>query len=413
MSVTDALRGRLAALNTDTLALEAPDAWAVLAGVLTLHVGAEMAYAREPSVYWGVASVYVFGSALVLVAAGVTDLDLRQWGAPLTLLAATSLLTAVGLTYLSIHGTPINTDALAFINQAGASILAGESPYRAGMATRGQFPTPMVMGGHVARYSYPAGSALLVAPFRAVARDGARVAVLFASAACAGVLLWTLPSQWAPAGLFGLLVGDFITWGVADLTDPLWVAPLLGAVALWPWTALGRASLRGSAVLFGLAMAIKQHPWFCAPFLFLWVWRARDIRAAGRFAALVAAVFGAIHLPFIVQAPEATLTGLFVNLIGGDGTLVHLGVGLSALTVSGAFPVAKWAHTALMIGVGVGGLAAYWRWFDEVQWLAWMAWAPILFMSYRSLANYFVVLGPVVVLVMVARRHKRRQEHVA
>jgi hypothetical protein len=192
------------------LDLEAADAYAVLAGMLTLHVGAEMAYAREPSVIWGVASLYVFASALVLVGAGVTTVDVRQWGRPLAGLAFIALMSALSITYLMIHGAPINTDTLDFVTHAATSLLEGESPYTQQYTSMGDYPTPMVMGGEVSAYSYPIGSALAAAPFVAVAQDGARIAVLLATVVIGAVLIGSAPHQLAPLGLASLLVGDFI-----------------------------------------------------------------------------------------------------------------------------------------------------------------------------------------------------------
>jgi uncharacterized membrane protein len=403
------LRDRFAD-DLDEFVLEAPDTYAVLAGVLTLHVGAEMAYAREPSVIWGIASVYVFGSALLLIGAGITDVDLDRWGTPLAVLAASSILSAVGLTYVLIHGSPIGTDALAFVNEAAGTLLAGESPYTGTYTLGDQFPTPMVMGGEVQQYSYPIGSAVVAAPFRAVLEDGARVAVMLSVAALAGTLLYVAPSHLAPLAYASLLVGDFVTWGVADLTDPLWMAPFALALVTWPWSRVGPDRLWTSGVLFGVAMTMKQQPWFCAPFLMLWVARERGWPTAARYVAVVAATFFAIHAPVIAMAPEAAITGLLTNLYGPSGTLVHLGVGLSALTLSGALPMTKGAHTALMGLAGVAGLALFWWRFDDLRWVAWVAWAPLLFFNYRSLANYFVVVAPLAVLIVVARGERTLAE---
>lgn len=392
------------------LDLQAADAYAVLAGMLTLHVGAEMAYAREPSIIWGIASLYVFASALVLIGAGVTNVDVRRWGRPLAGIAFIGLMSALCITYLMIHGAPINTDALDFVTQAAGSLLAGESPYTQQYTSMGDFPTPMVMGGEVSAYSYPIGSALAAAPFVAITEDGARIAVLLATTVIGAVVIGSAPSELAPLGLASLLVGDFITWGVNDLTDPLWVAPLVVAILLWPWSRVGPDRLPWSAVAFGIAMTMKQQAWFCAPFLMLWVARELGWRQSARYVATVAATFGLIHLPVALLDPQVLLVGLFTNLWGPGGQLVHLGVGLSALTLSGALFVPKTVHTILLACAGLAGVVLYWRWFEDVRWLAWLAFAPLLFFNYRSLANYFIVAAPIAVMILIARRG--RGDHV-
>jgi len=399
--------GPLDRLPEPDLDIEAPDAYAILAGIFTLHLGAEMAYGREPTIIWGVASMYVFATALLLIGAGISTVDVRRWGRPLAGAAFLAIMCALGVTYLMIHGSPINTDALDFVNTAASALLAGKSPYTISMQSGGEFPTPMVGGGHVNQYSYPVGSAVVAAPFVAIAEDGSRIAVLLFTALAGVVLIGSAPNDLAPLALFSLLVGDFITWGVSDLTDPLWVAPLLAAIYLWPWSRAGRDSLTWSAVLFGIAMAMKQQPWFCAPFLMLWVWHEQGRWTAAKYVATVAGVFALIHLPVVLLAPEAAVVGLLTNLYGPSGTLVHLGVGLSALTLSGAFPIAKGAHTLLMGLAGIAGLVGYWYCFERVRWFAWFAWAPLLFFNYRSLANYFIVVAPVAVMLLVARRGRQ------
>lgn len=390
--------------------LESPDAFAVLAGIFTLHIGAEMSFAREPSVLWGIASVYVFGAALLLVGAGVTSVDVREWGRPLAGLAFIALLVGITMTYLMIHGSTIKTDALAFINDAANGLLAGRSPYELTMTSGDAFPTPTLQGGKITTYSYPLGSALATAPFALLVEDGARLAVLTSTVVGGSILLWYSPHDLAPLALLSLLIGDFIAWGVNDLTDPLWVAPLLATMVVWPWSKIGPDRLSWSGVLFGIAMAMKQQPWFCAPFLFIWVWKERSLRSAVGFATITAAVFWLINLPSLVLAPVATMQGLFINLWGLEGTLVHLGVGLSALTLSGAYPIAKGAHTTLMAGVGLSMVAAYWLRFDQLKWLAWIAWAPILFFNYRSLGNYFIVVAPVAVMILICQRGREPTE---
>lgn len=390
--------------------VDAPDAFAVLAGVMTLHIGAEMTFARQPSVLWGVTSLYVFGAALLLIAAGLTDVDVTRWGRPLAGIAFTAVMVAVGMTYLMIRGSPIQTDALGFINESASVLLSGRSPYGVDLTLGKVWPTPTVSGGRIHTYSYPLGSALVTAPFRALTSDGARLAVIGATAVAGSTLIYHAPHDLAPLGLASMLVGGFATWGVQDLTDPLWVAPLLGAMVFWPWSSIGRESLRNSAVLFGIAMAMKQQPWFCAPFLMLWVWHERGRWTTARYVTLVAATFFVVNLPALAMSPAATMQGLLTNLFGPGGTLVHLGVGLSALTLSGTYPIAKSAHTALMAIVGLGSVAGYWVAFDRVKWLAWVAWAPLLFFSYRSLGNYFVVVAPVAVMILVCTRDRAVEE---
>lgn len=386
------------------LDVDAPDAFCVLAAFLILHIGAEMTRAREPSLIWAVASIYVFGAAIALLVLGITTIDVEEYGRPVAVGAFLAVMSGVGVVYLMIFGTPIQTDALSFIQQASHALLSGESPYTETLNTSLHPPTPLVGGGHISTYSYPVGSALFTAPFAALTGHGARLAVLVATVGVGALLFAVTPSKWAPMALSSLTVGSFATWSVSGITDPLWVLPLAGALIAWPWSSVGPDRLGLSAVLYGIAAAMKQQPWFCSVFLFIWVWRARDLRTAITYAATAAATFLLINGWALIVTPVETVKGILVPLLGdGGGSMVHLGVGLSALTMSGGFPLSKSFHAALLVVAAVVAIAAYWRYFETLRWAAWIAWLPFLFLNYRSLMTYMIVSAPIAALIYVSR----------
>jgi hypothetical protein len=117
-----------------------------------------------------------------------------------------------------------------------------------------------------------------------------------------------------------------------------------------------------------------------------------------------------VFRPATRRKPEAVPGGLFTNLWGPDSQLVHPSTGLSALTSSGALFVPKAVHTVLLACAGFTGVVLYWRRFESVRWLRWLAFAPLLFFNYRSLANVFIAAAPVATMVPVARygRDSRR-----
>jgi hypothetical protein len=57
----------------------------------------------------------------------------------------------------------------------------------------------------------------------------------------------------------------------------------------------------------------------------------------------------------------------------------------------------------VLVCAGLAGVVLYWRRFDDVRRLAWLAFAPLLFFNYRSLANYVIAAAPVAAMVLVAR----------
>jgi len=264
------------------------------------------------------------------------------------------------------------------------------------------FPTPLINGGTVSRFSYPMGSIWATVPFAPLVPDPTRVAVIIATAITGGIMLLSAPHGLAPLALLALVSGEYVTWGVSALTDPLYVAPLIASIYYWPWGNVGTPNLKKSGLFFGLATAMKQQPWFCAPFLFIWIWKDRDLRSALSFGTIASAVFGLVNLPGVLLSPVATLKGVFTPLIGDGGTMVHLGVGLATLTTSGTFPIAKSAHSLLMILMAVCYLMLYWR-YERLRWTAWIAWVPLLFVNYRSLLSYIIPAVVVIGYIYIAR----------
>jgi uncharacterized membrane protein len=130
--------------------------------------------------------------------------------------------------------------------------------------------------------------------------------------------------------------------------------------------------------------------------------RDRGRNAAGQWLSVGLTTFIVVNLPFIIWGPEVWLTGALQPLFGSGSPPVHQGVGLSALTVFGAYPIAKWAQTALVALVAAVGLTVYYR-RTEFRWAAWVSWMPILLVHYRSFATYFVAGLPLVAIAFCKR----------
>jgi uncharacterized membrane protein len=309
------------------------------------------------------------------------------------------------------------TDSAAFDHVAAQALVHGLNPYSASMAPAGQLLNPpalywtyTVTGSHVSHVSYPAGSFLIDVP--ALALGFLHLPVdwmdLFAWL-ITGVLFFAFLPTWLRwLGGLVLLTPVFATSFAAGGTDAAYLPFLV--VAVWRWDRFGQGKAAGVArwigpVALGLACSIKQTPWFCVPFLVMGValeargTDRRPARVALIYLGIVAAVFGAVNLPFIVWQPSAWAHGSllpFINPLVADGQgLVSLathgitgGVNLSLLT---------WAAALAYVTV----LAAFVLWYRELKRI-WPLLLPIaFFFSARSLANYLVDLFPVA-LVAVA-----------
>jgi uncharacterized membrane protein len=393
-------------MNTPTLDLdlEAPDAFALLTGLMLVDLGVTMAGTAGPSVVFALCSIYVFGTAVVLVGAALVDLDWRRWGRPLAAGVVAALLAVVTVAYLAVATSTPGTDVMAFQGQAAALAVDGTNPYTASLSTAEQFPTAQLDGGYVDSYSYPAGAVIATLPTYAVGHaDYGRLAVLVATALLATILVVDAPPRYAILAPAGVVVNDLIMWPVGALVDALWLAPLALALRALPAVPLAADRLDASAVAIGVATTMKQIPWFVTPFVLVWVLRTSGRRAAARYVAVAVATFGLVNSPLALTAPQAWLHGALTPIVGSGAPLVHSGVGLSALTRAGVYALPRWYHTALVVAAALGGLAWYWRRFEHVRYLGWVAWAPLLLLHYRSFPTYISTAVPIATLAFFAR----------
>ena len=312
------------------------------------------------------------------------------------------------------------TDAAAFDHVAARALLHGADPYVASMAPAARllqvpdiFWTYTVNGGHVSQFSYPAGSFLLDYPALAL---GFRHAVVdwvdLIAWLVSGVLLFVLlPTslRWLAAlvTLTPALVGSFSS----GETDAIFVPFLI--LAVWRWDRFGQGRSAGLArwvgpIALGLACAIKQTPWFCAPLLVTGVFLEARLagrpgaRPALRYFLTVLAMFGAVNLPFVVWQPSAWFHDTLTPFAGG---LVADGQGLISLATHGITGGADLIMLSLAGGLAlVTVVTAFAVWYPHLKRI-WLLLLPIpLFFSPRSLSSYLVDLFPAAVVAALSVR---------
>ena len=326
------------------------------------------------------------------------------------LVASATVLYTEGI---SIRGRSYySTDSAAFNQIAAKQLLGGHNPYASSMAHQASellhgvssYWTYTLGGGHVAAYSYPAGSFLLQVPLRllGVHRLSTDWIDLIAAIAAAGLLFFMLPRwlRWlAPALLFtSTFIGSFASGG----TDALVLPFLLLAVYRWDRFALGRAAgwqRFVAPISLGLACAIKQTPWFCVPFLLIGIgiearaWNRSALKVTGTYAALVGGTFLALNLPFIIWNASAWLHGTLLPL---TRPLIPDGQGLVVLAVHG---IVRGVHLPELTAAGalaeLSLLLAYVLWYRRLK-RVWLFLVPlVLFVPGRSLSEYLVDFFPV------------------
>lgn len=358
------------------------------------------------------ATAMVFLSLAMVWRGGEATRRLAGW-LLLGLATVVSVVWSVGTWF----ATPsYGTDAVAFNEQSADLLLQGRNPYGVDLASsldRFSVPPTLVTltldGQQVSELSYPAGSILPLAALKAlgVGAQAANILDVTAWLVALWLLFVLLPGslRWVAV----LLAADNLLTGVVTggVTDPLYLAPLM--LALWRWdrygSGAGLASWLGPVGL-GLACAVKQLPWFFAPFLLLGVCLAahrrgdRWVLVGARYTGVSLVVFLLVNGPFIAWDPSAWLRGTFLPLVqplvpDGQGLvslIVQLGLGGGDL---GAVAVAGYAGYLALLAL----VAA-----DHDRWRR--AWPLLVVAAFllpsRSLSSYLLMATPAVLVALTS-----------
>lgn len=376
-----------------------------LAAGFMLNAGFRLWLSLTPQTITGAFAVgLLYAVGAVTLNAVLGNWDMEVWGPRLGRIMVAALLLAAFLSIsLSGYLPRLGTDAMAFSAYSVDLVRDGLSPFAQSMepATNlpgypSEFTTPRIDGTIVYSFSYPAGAFLWFLPADLLGLQ-LRVVPILATAAVAGLIMWDAPSVYEPVGAAAVLAPSSLFNNAAGgVFDILWVLPLLLSLR---WAYSDRWVWAGAA--YGLAIATKQQPWICGPFLLIFIWKTADdwrhfLEVAGRAGVAVSGVFLLLNGPFIWMDLSAWLTSVITPISGG-APLVNLGMGLTLLNMNGIYPVTTTWYTAAVAGVTIWLLAFYWLYWDDAKWLAWIVPPLILFVHYRSLASYFSAFVPVAV----------------
>jgi uncharacterized membrane protein len=306
------------------------------------------------------------------------------------------------------------TDAVAFDQYAAQLVLHGVNPYGVSMAPAFQlFHVPVIFrtfelnGSVVTGLSYPAGSFLPYVPLLALGVHAQEANIVDLVFWIVGMFLaWRmLPAdlRWvAPIIMSAEVYLYFIFGGV---TDALFVPFVIAAVYRWDRfgdLSRSRAARWAGPICLGVAMTIKQTPWFLLPFLLVGV--VIEARASGRsplriglsYLALTVGTFFVINAPFLVTAPTAWVKGALLPLL--DPTIPD-GQGLVTLTL---FEHVGGGHLSLLNLAGallyLVGIALFLAFYPRLK----RAWMPLVLLSFfmpsRSLGSYLIMMMPAAIV---------------
>jgi hypothetical protein len=253
----------------------------------------------------------------------------------------------------------------------------------------------------VTSLSYPALSFLLYLPMLwfGIVNQAAIVLNVVAWALAVAVAYRLLPRDLRP---LSLVLGSFAVYtgfAVGGVTDVLYLPFLLLAIYRWDrWPTLSGWRSWLSPVMLGLALSVKQTPWFIAPFLllglFLEAHTERGLRASlrvtGDYLLRVTVTFVAVNSYFIALNPAAWLHGIMTPFLD---RLVPAGEGWVALSdFLGRGGGNLHLYSLLLLSIGLVCAAYFAGTYPRSKSLLVFVPSIILFFAERSYANYLVML---------------------
>jgi hypothetical protein len=324
---------------------------------------------------------------------------------------------------IQIHSAPgYATDEIAFDQYAATLANHGLNPYVHSMAPSFSLyrvapdAFTYTLSGHpVLNLSYPALAFELYMPFLKLGWSTQLAVVLNMAAWTASIVLLfvLLPKRLRPAALVIGSLTTYISYTVGGVTDILYVPLLIGAAYLVPRfsTQRGLCRLIGP-VLLGLAMAIKQTPWFVLPFVAGAIWlesRATNAKHPARdalvYTGCAIATFAVPNAYFFGKDPSAWLRGVLTPF--GHAVPAGQGViGLSLFTRLGGGSLSNYTIFTAVLMVAL--VCAYLATYPAMRSLTFLLPAVVLFFAYRSFGSYLVALIPAAFIAAVAANQQPR-----
>ena len=241
---------------------------------------------------------------------------------------------------------------------------------------------------YASNLSYPSGSFLLPIPFMLAAKAAGLpepdFRIIFTIFVLTALIYVTFLIPGKKRFLFlGLLLISFDLWNsIADGETGSLVFPFL----LLAFVLVKRKAWL-SGIFMGIAVATKQTAWFFLPFYLIMVFNTSSFKKFGVTALIVAGVFSAMNLPFMVLDIKLWFASIF-NPMSGD--IYPLGVGVVTLVTGGLLNIQSPFIFDVMEFTVLGlGVCWYFFYYRRYPYLGPVLAVFPLFFAWRSLWPYF------------------------
>ena len=248
------------------------------------------------------------------------------------------------------------------------------------------------------KLNYPAGSIILSAPFFLVGLDDMRIIGFLCILPVLLYVVFQAPRHLriilAVAILASIeLWSSFITAGIGLFVFPF----MLLAWILW------RKHLLLSALFMGLAIAMKQLAWFFLIFYIILIMRTMGLRKLLWAMVIIAGVFLAINLPFMLDDPKLWITSIFAPV---TDNLFPFGVGIVSFVAAGIIELQSPLIFAVMeIAIAVCAIIWYLYYCPRYPYTGLILALIPLFFAWRSLPAYFLYADIIILATIIINEY--------
>ncbi len=251
------------------------------------------------------------------------------------------------------------------------------------------------------KLNYPAGSIVLSAPFFLVGLDDIRIIGLLYILPVLFYVAFQPPRHLriilAAAILVSLeLWSSWINGGAGVFVLPF----MLLAWILW------RKHLLLSALFMGLAISMKQLAWFFLIFYIILILRTMGLRKLLWVMVIIAGVFLAINLPFIINDPKLWINSIFAPM---TDNLFPFGVGIVSFVTAGFIEIqSSLIFTTMEIAIAVCAIIWYLYYCPRYPYTGLVLAIIPLFFAWRSLPAYFLYVDIIVLAAIIINEYSSK-----
>jgi hypothetical protein len=251
------------------------------------------------------------------------------------------------------------------------------------------------------KLNYPAGSIVLSAPFFLIGLDDIRIIGFLYILPVLFYVVFQAPRHLRIILAVAILVSldlwsSLINGGAGFLVFPF---------VLLTWI-LWRKHLLLSALFMGLAISMKQLAWFFLIFYIILILRTMGLRKLLWVMVIIAGVFLAINLPFMLDDPKLWITSIFAPV---TDNLFPLGVGIVSFVTAGIIEIqSPLIFTVMEITILVCAVIWYLYYCPRYPYTGLILALIPLFFAWRSLTAYFLYVDIIILAAIIINEYSSK-----